>query len=146
MGKQSLFWVKKQVIPPLITFEAIIENIKVNALYDPGCNASAMTWATFNKIKDGIFLPDANKGLNTIDGEVIIIGTALVEIKIFNITCRVAVFIVDPKSCKHDFILGLDLIPKFKLNLNYELNLTQLNCENNIKELSKFSPDKNNNK
>ncbi len=78
-----------------------------------------------------LYLPNNSKGLNTIDGEVKIIGTAIVEVKVFNITRRVAVFIINPKSCRHDFILGLDLIPTFRLNLNYELKLTQSNCENN---------------
>lgn len=71
--------------------------------------------------------------MNTIDGEVKIVGTAFLEMKVFNITERVAIFNIDPKACKHDFILRLDLIlvPTFKLNLNHELKLTQSSPEKN---------------
>ncbi len=63
-------------------------------------------------------------------GEVKIIGTTLAEIKIFNITRRVAILIIHAESSKYDLIVGLDLIPIFKLNLSYELKLTQSSCEN----------------
>ena len=51
-------------------------------------------------------------------------------------------FIIDPKVCKHDFILGLDLIPIFKLNLNHELKLSQSSTDEN----KTLSSDKNKNK
>ncbi len=68
-------------------------------------------------------------------------GTAYLEVKVFDITRQVALFIIDPKVSKYDFILGLDLISVFKLNLNHELKLTQsssdgANSNNNITLLS----------
>jgi hypothetical protein len=87
----------------------------------------------------------ANKKIDTIGGVASIIGITIVNMKIFEITKKVRIYIIRSEFCKHEIILGLDLIPSFRLCLNHELKLSQLsnvkgsvspqNPPNNVKEI-----------
>lgn len=59
-------------------------------------------------------------------GVVKILGRTLLEVTIGTITKKVIVYVLDSDSNKYDFILGLDLIPEFKINVNDSLCVTQL--------------------
>lgn len=55
-----------------------------------------------------------------------------IKIKVFKIEENVDVYIVDSKDFKYDFLIGLDLIKKFKLIQNEDLKITQKTEEKNI--------------
>lgn len=93
-------------------------------LYDPGSNMSAISSDALKRIENSSFIP-CNGKFNTVNGEGKTLGVTFIPLKIFNITKKVILYVLDSKSCKHDFIIGLDLIPVFKLALDHELNLSQ---------------------
>lgn len=64
-------------------------------------------------------------------------GLTTLKIKIFDIEKRVDVYIIDKKNFKYDFLIGLDIIKKFKLLQNEDLEITQkksLNLQEKYKE------------
>jgi len=63
--------------------------------------------------------------LITINGVKKSSGLANLKIRIFNIEEKTNVVIVDDENFKYDFLIGLDMITKFKLCQDENLNITQ---------------------
>ena len=93
-------------------------------LYDPGFNASIISEATLKKFKIDKFVP-IKSTFNTVNGQGYIKGIIILPLTIFKIKKEVILFVLDSEYCSHDFIIGLDIIPFFKLSLDYNLCLTQ---------------------
>lgn len=93
-------------------------------LYDPGANASGITFDCLKKIKNYCFLP-LETTYNTTSGMGLILGITMLTIKIMNISHRVLLYVLDSPNFTFDFIIALDLIPLFKLNLYHNLVLSQ---------------------
>jgi len=87
-------------------------------LYDPGSNVSAISSNALKRLENNIFVPSKGK-FDTVNGEGCTLGVTFIPLKIFNITKKVVVYVLDSKLCKHDFIIGLDLIPVFRLTLDH---------------------------
>lgn len=90
--------------------------------YDPGSQVSLINskWIKIKETKEDvnkIFLKSVN-GVNHTNGLV------KLRIKIFDIEKEVDVYIVEREDFE-DFIIGLDLIPMFKLRLNENLEVSQ---------------------
>lgn len=66
-----------------------------------------------------------NANLITINGVTKTSGLTTIKIKIFNIEKKVDVYIIDKEDFKYDFLIGLDLIEKYKLNQDEKLKITQ---------------------
>ncbi|KAI4479279.1 hypothetical protein M0802_014400 [Mischocyttarus mexicanus] len=63
--------------------------------------------------------------LVTINGVKKAIGMTEIKIKIFELEKQVEVYVMDEKYFKHDFLIELDLIKKFKLVQNEDLKIIQ---------------------
>jgi len=63
--------------------------------------------------------------LRTINGVHKSDGMITLKVKILNIEKNIDVFIIDKKNFKHDFLIGLDCIKKFKLIQNEKLEIEQ---------------------
>jgi len=90
--------------------------------YDPGSQVSLINskWIKIKNIREDvnkIFLKFVN-GVNHTNGLV------RIRIKIFNIEKEVDIYVVERENFE-DFIIGLDLIPMFKLKLNENLEVSQ---------------------
>jgi len=90
--------------------------------YDPGSQVSLINskWIKIKNIREDvnkIFLKSVN-GVNHANGLV------RIRIKIFNIEKEVDIYVVERENFE-DFIIGLDLIPMFKLKLNENLEVSQ---------------------
>jgi len=57
----------------------------------------------------------------------------IIKIRILNLEKEVDVFVINNKNFKHDFLIGLDLIKKFKLSQDENLRIRQ-KIPNLIKE------------
>lgn len=69
---------------------------------------------------------DSNKtNLITINGVKKTSGLTTIKIKIFEIEKKVDVYIIDKENFKYDFLIGLDIIKKFKLIQDENLKITQ---------------------
>lgn len=98
------------------------DKLEVNGTYDPGSQVSLINakWVKINnnrKDVNKIFLKSVN-GVKHTDGLVTI------KIKILDIEGEVDVYIVEREDFE-DFIIGLDMIPLFKLRLNERLEISQ---------------------
>ncbi len=116
--------------PPLIVLNAGIGDNSGSCLYDPGSNLSAISKTMLKKCNIP-FVPLSRK-FHTMGGEETLEGVTMIDLRVLNQTKRVMMFVIDSKKCKYDFIIGLDLIPRFGLNLDYELNISQVVSENNV--------------
>lgn len=101
----------------------LIENkIKIMGTYDSGSQVSLIN-SKWIKKKDN--REDVNKiFLKSVNGVNHTNGLVRIKIKIFNIEKEVDVYIVEREDFE-DFIIGLDLIPIFKLRLNESLEVSQ---------------------
>lgn len=109
------------------------------ALYDPGANASAITLNALKEIPNHQYVP-IESNYNTTSGSGKTIGITLLDVTILNITKRVVLYVIDPQTFNFDFILGLDYIPAFRLNLDYNLRISQsIPTSINVTELSSDS-------
>lgn len=98
--------------------------------YDPGSQVSLIN-SKWIKIKNN--REDVNRiSLKSVNGVNHTNGLVKIRIKIFNIEKEVEVYIVEREDFE-DFIIGLDLIPMFKLRLNENLEISQ-KIEEEIKE------------
>lgn len=95
-----------------------------SGLYDPGANASTISLSALKKFEKYKFVPLASS-YNTTSGKGSIIGITILNISIKNITERVLLYVIDTPDFPYDFIIGLDLIPVFRLSLDHKLNLSQ---------------------
>jgi len=93
-------------------------------LYDPGSNASIISLATLKKFNIDNFIP-IKSTFNTVNGQGHIKGITILPLTISKIKKEVILFVLDSEFCSHDFIIGLDIIPLFKLSLDHNLSLTQ---------------------
>jgi len=93
-------------------------------LYDPGSNISAISSDALEHLENSSFVP-CKGNFNTVNGQGKTLGITYLPLKIFNITKKVILYVLDSKSCSYDFIIGLDLIPVFRLALDHELKLSQ---------------------
>jgi len=89
--------------------------------YDPGSQVSLINskWIKIKNMREDvnrIFLKSVN-GVNHTNGLV------RIRIKIFNIEKEVDIYVVERENFE-DFIIGLDLIPMFKLRLNEDLEVS----------------------
>ena len=75
------------------------------------------------KLPNPLYLPHQGN-IKTMSGAVKILGSTLQELTIGDITKKVLLFVVG--STQYDLILGLDLIPKFKISVNDSLCVSQL--------------------
>lgn len=100
-------------------------------LYDPGANASTIKYNALKKIGNYKFVP-SNTTFKTMNGKGFILGTLILNILIYGITRRVILHVLNSLSFEFDFIIGLDLIPLFKLSLDYNLKLTQCNIKDSV--------------
>ncbi len=87
---------------------------------------SALSLDALNKLENKNYLP-MKKKFRTMSGVDHILGCTLIEITIGKITRKVLVYILDSKFNQYDLVLGLDLIPVFKLSLDENLCLSQGN-------------------
>lgn len=94
-------------------------------LLDHGSNLSAISLDALRKSKSPNFLPCSGK-VNTMGGEVKILGSTLIMITIGNITKKVLLYVIDSINSKYELILGLDLIPTFRISVNESLEVYQL--------------------
>lgn len=70
--------------------------------------------------------------LVTINGVKKTSGLINVKIKIFEIEENMDIYIIDEENFKYYFLIGLDLIKKFKLVQNEDLKISQKQCLNKI--------------
>ena len=115
-------------------------------MYDSGSNVSLINskllkieYRKMNNIK--------NANLRTIKKTN---GLTNIKIKIYEIEEKVDIYIIDEENFKYDFLIGLDIIKKFKLIQNEHLKITQnnnLNQKNKIekKKKTKITDIKENN-
>jgi len=107
----------------LIKLKLLVENkIEIMGTYDPDSQVSSINskWIKIKNIREDvnkIFLKSVN-GVNHTNGLV------RIKIKIFNIEKEVDIYVVERENFE-DFIIGLDLIPMFKLRLNENLEVSQ---------------------
>lgn len=95
---------------------------EIMGTYDPGSQVSLIN-SKWIKIKDN--REDVNKiFLKSVNGVNHTNGLIRIKIKIFSIEKEVDVYIVEREDFE-DFIIGLDLIPMFKLRLNENLEVSQ---------------------
>lgn len=66
----------------------------------------------------------------TISDEANFIGTAILNLKIFNILQKIQVYVVDKKISNYDILLGLDIIKLFKLRQEENLEISQASSNN----------------
>lgn len=101
----------------------LVENkIEIMGTYDPGSQVFLIN-SKWIKKRDN--REDVNKILlKSVSGVNHTNGLVRIRIKIFNIEKEVDVYIVEREDFE-DFIIGLDLIPMFKLRLNENLEVSQ---------------------
>ena len=63
-------------------------------------------------------------------GEANFTGIALIDLKIFNTSRKILVYVVDKENLKYDILLGLDTIKKFKLRQDENLEISQASPDN----------------
>lgn len=100
------------------------ENLEINGTYDPGSQVSLIN-SKLVKIKNKT--NDVNKiFLKTVNGVTQTNGLITIKIKIFEKEEYIDVFIVERDDFE-DFLIGLDMIKKFKLIQNENLQIYQKN-------------------
>jgi hypothetical protein len=107
-----------------VSLDLEIENKQASGLYDPGANITCTTLKFIKTLNQQYFVPKSYR-FRTMSGEDRVVGITFLNVKIFNITKRIRVFVVDENDYKYDLLIGLDSIPTFRLNLDYNLRLTQ---------------------
>ena len=107
---------------PLIYINVKIDNLSAKALYDPGSNVTVLMYHTLERFK--IELNEKNFRYRTMSGTSNFIGTATINLKIFDITKSIQVYVYDDKSRNHDILLGLDTIYLFQLIQDENLKIS----------------------
>lgn len=117
---------------PLINIKLLLnDTLEIYGVYDSGSNVSLINSKLLKLKGKGNSLNEAS--LVTINGVKKTSGLTNIKIKIFEIEENVEVYIIDEQNFKYDFLIGLDIIMKFKLIQNEDLKITQkqiLNKEN----------------
>lgn len=96
---------------------ASINETKYHGLYDPGSNVSVISenFLLTNKI---IFAP-LKRRFKTLNGEGFRNRVTIINLKLFNTLQRIRMYVVNSSFNKYELILGLDLIPFFKLIIKF---------------------------
>lgn len=115
-------------MPPLIRIEAEVEGAKAESLYDPGANITTISYDFFKKLGK-VMYRSRNLRFRTMSGDDEILGTAFLNMRIFNIEKRVRMFVINRKNFKYDILVGLDSIYEFKLEQDYRGRITQVTAE-----------------
>lgn len=98
------------------------EKLEVNGTYDPGSQVTLIN-SKLVKIKEKT--EDVNKiFLKTVNGVTQTIGLVTIKVKIFEKEEYIDVFIV-ARDDFEDFLIGLDIIKKFKLIQDEKLQISQ---------------------
>lgn len=98
--------------------------LDIFGIYDSGSNVSLIN-SKFLRLNKGGKNKYNNTELITINGVKKTKGWITIKIKIYNIEKKVDVYIVDEKSFKYDFLIGLDIIKEFNLIQNEHLEIKQ---------------------
>lgn len=107
----------------MIKVEILLEEkLKVNGTYDPGSQVSLIN-SKLIKIKNKT--KDVNKILlKTVNGVTQTKGLVTIKVRIFNIEKYIDVYIIERDDFE-DFLIGLDIIKKFRLIQNENLQILQ---------------------
>lgn len=125
-------------MPPLIKIKLIInDTLETSGIYDSGSNVSLISSRLLSLKK--IPPNDNNAGLKTINGVKKSVGIVTLKIKIFDIEELMNIFVIDENNFDYDFLVGLDIIQKFNLTQNENLDITQ-NVSNNNKDYLEKQP------
>lgn len=111
--------------------------MEILGIYDSGSNVSLINSKLLKLNKNQVSNIN-NANLRTINGVKKSSGLTTIKIKIFEIEKTVNVYIIDKEDFKYDFLIGLDMIEKFKLIQNDNLKITQ----NNEKKIEENSTNK----
>jgi len=131
------------VKPSFVVLEVNCSGVNGTALYDPGANASIITQNALKKLKDAKYVPLLST-YNTTNGQGSILGITMQTLQINEISTRVPLYVIHkPPNFKYDFIIGLDLIPTFKLLLDHNLEISQNNVTLNIEAGNEISINSN---
>lgn len=101
-----------------------VNDNKVVAIYDSGANVSIINYDTLQRLKLRRKISGIDK-LNTFAGPTKTIGSIVLETKIFDVTKPICFYIVSSDTFKGDVLSGLDMIKKFKLCQNENLEIFQ---------------------
>ncbi len=110
---------------PLIKVNLNInKSLFCKGVYDSGSNISLINRHLLESLKINYYrLTDAK--FKMISGYGSILGVAKICLKIFELIQEVLVFVIDENNFDHEFLIGLDLISKFRLCQNENLKITQ---------------------
>ena len=116
---------KKLEITPLIKIKLLIEDkLEVSGVYDSGSQISLIN-SRLIKVKEKI--ENVNTAyMKTVNGVKKTDGLITIKIKIFEIEEEMDVYIIKEEDFD-DFIIGLDMIKKFRLTQNENLKIEQKN-------------------
>lgn len=98
--------------------------MQIFGIYDSGSNVSLIN-SKLLKLKENKLDNSNNANLITINGVTKTSGLTTIKIKIFQIEEKVDVYIIDKENFQYDFLIGLDIIEKFKLIQNENVTISQ---------------------
>ena len=102
------------------------DTVATYGIYDSGSNVSLIN-SKLIKLKNKKPKEEKNANLTTINGVKKTNGMVTIKTKIFEIEKQINIFVIDSENFKYDFLIGLDMIKKFKLIQNKKLEITQKN-------------------
>lgn len=123
------------------------DKLEIFGVYDSGSNVSLIN-SKLLKLKKEQVNSSNNANLITINGVKKTSGLTTIKIKIFEIEEKVDVYIIDKENFEYDFLIGLDMIKKFKLIQDENLKITQkerLNLQEKNNKVEKISTNKKTN-
>jgi len=100
------------------------DTVETFGIYDSGSNVSLVN-SRLIKFKNEKTKDVKSANLTTINGVKKTNGMVTIKIKIFEIEKQVNIFVIDSENFKYDFLLGLNMIKKFKLIQNENLEITK---------------------
>ncbi|XP_069363441.1 uncharacterized protein [Maniola hyperantus] len=134
---------KKRVSTPLIKIKLLLENkLEVSGIYDSGSQISLINSRLIKvkEKKDNVNIAY----MKTVNGVKKTDGLITIKIKILDLEEEVDVYIIENEDFD-DFIVGLDMIKKFKLTQNEDLRIEQKKTTNKIDMMSKDNTNEDKN-
>lgn len=128
---------------PLIKVKLLLnDKLEIYGVYDSGSNVSLIN-SKLLKLKNKKNSLN-EESLVTISGVQKTSGLTNLKIKIFEKEENVDVYIIDETNFRYDFLIGLDMIKKYKLRQNEELKITQkqYSHQGNIKKEEEINKGK----
>lgn len=119
---------------PLIKIKLLLnKEMEIDGVYDSGSNVSLIN-SKLLKIRSKRNGQN-EENLVTINGVKKTSGSTNLKIKIFDIEENIDVYIIDEPNFRYDFLIGLDIIKKYKLVQNEDLTISQKQylLQNNIR-------------